>query len=199
MSGGGKRKRNSIAEQFIAHTVRMLESPAYQVASLALRRVLARIEIEHAHHGGNDNGKLPVTYDDFVRYGIHRHAIGPAIREGVALGFVEITQRGHAGNAEFRTPNKFRLTYIHASRALPTNEWDRIHTIEEAEGIAKQARLPVKSTRRKNRKPVSVSAKFRYRKPSLKTKNPGAGNHHYSHGTESGTTSISRVGTRMQE
>ena len=87
MIGGGKRKRNRISEQFVPHTVSMLESPAYQVLSLSARRVLARIEIEHAHHGGNDNGKLPVTYDDFERYGIHRHAIRPAIREVVARWF----------------------------------------------------------------------------------------------------------------
>jgi hypothetical protein len=142
MSGGGKRKRNSIAEQFIPYTVRMLESQAYQVLSLSARRVLARIEIEHAHHGGNDNGKLPVTYDDFVHYGVNRHAVGPAIRECGALGFTEITERGYAGNAEFRRPNKFRLTYIHTGRAQPTHEWDRIKSIEEAEAIARQQASP---------------------------------------------------------
>lgn len=188
MSGGGKRKKNSIAEQFIAHTVRMLKSPAYQVLSLSARRVLTRIEIEHAHHGGNDNGKLPVTYDDFVQYGVHRHAVGPATRECGALGFLEVTQRGHAGNAEFRIPNKFRLTYLYVGRAQPTHDWARIETIEEAEEIAKKARLPVEPTRRKNRKPVTVSAKFRCRKPSLKPENPNAGNRHYSHGAESVTT-----------
>jgi hypothetical protein len=177
----GKRKRNSIAEQFIAHTVRMLESPAFQIMSLSARRVLARIEIEHAHHGGNDNGKLPVTFDDFVEYGVHRHAIGPAIRESEALGFVEVTERGYAGNAEFRAPNKFRLTYLHAGNAKPTNEWERIQTIDDAEVIAKKARFPVKATRQKNKKssvgfcPISMSKaitetpKSQCRKPPLQS------------------------------
>jgi hypothetical protein len=40
------------------------------------------------NHGGTDNGKLPTTYDDFERYGIHRHAIAPAIREAIALDFL---------------------------------------------------------------------------------------------------------------
>ena len=88
-----------------------LRSPAYRVLSLSARRLLDRMEIELADHGGTDNGKLPVTYDDFERYGIHRHAVGPAIRELVALGFVEITEVGRAGNAEWRKPNVFRLTY----------------------------------------------------------------------------------------
>jgi hypothetical protein len=46
----------------------MIKSPAWSVLSLSARRVLDRIEIEHADHGGNDNGRLPVTYDDFERY-----------------------------------------------------------------------------------------------------------------------------------
>jgi hypothetical protein len=37
----------------------MLESPAFRVSSLACRRILDRIAVEYAHHGGNDNGKLP--------------------------------------------------------------------------------------------------------------------------------------------
>jgi hypothetical protein len=79
-----------------------MESPAFRVLSLSARRVLDRVEIEHAHHGGKDNGALPVTFDDFQRYGIHRHAVAPAIREVVALGFLEITQQGRAGNAAWR-------------------------------------------------------------------------------------------------
>src|SRR6516165_8922526 len=115
------KRRNSIDGQFAPHTIEMIKSPAWSVLSLSARRVLDRIEIEHADHGGNDNGRLPVTYDDFERYGIHRHAIGPAIRETVALGFAEITERGRAGNAEFRSPHKFRLTYFRVGRAPPTN------------------------------------------------------------------------------
>jgi hypothetical protein len=100
---------------------------------------LDRIEIEMAGHGGTDNGKLPVTYDDFERYGIHRHAIGPAISETVALGFLEITEPGRAGNAEWRKPNLFRLTY-RQTKYEPTNEWEKIKTIEEAQAVAQAAR-----------------------------------------------------------
>jgi hypothetical protein len=38
---------------------------------------------------------LPVTYDQFVEHGIHRLAIGPALRELTKLGFVEITREGY--------------------------------------------------------------------------------------------------------
>jgi hypothetical protein len=132
-------RRNSIAGQFAPRLIEMLESPAYKVLSRAAHRVLARIEIELAHHGGRDNGKLPVTFDDFVAYGVHRHMIAPAIRELVALGFIEITEQGHGGNAEFRTPSKYRITYRHLDRAEPTHEWRRI-TEDDAAMIAKGAR-----------------------------------------------------------
>ena len=117
-------RKNRIAGQFAPRTIAMLESPAFQVLSLAGHRVLARIEIELAHHGGNDNGRLPVTFDHFAEYGMDRHAIAPALREVCALGFIEITEQGRAGNAEWRRPNKFRLTYRHTGRAA----WGKVGT-----------------------------------------------------------------------
>jgi hypothetical protein len=100
-----------------------------------------RLEIELAHHGGNDNGKLPLTYDDIERYGVHRQAIAPALRELAALGFIEITERGRAGNGEFRRPHQFRLTYRNLARANPTNEWRKIETAEQASEIIRTVRV----------------------------------------------------------
>ncbi len=136
-------RRNKIAGQFAARLIELLVSPAYRVMSLSAHRFLDRLEIEHAHHGGRDNGNLPVTYGDFVKYGIERHSIAPAQREVEALGFAQVTERGRAGNAEYRTPNKFRLTYRPTDSAGPTDEWRRIKTIEEAKAIALVARKTI--------------------------------------------------------
>jgi hypothetical protein len=136
-------RRTTIGGQFAPRLIEMLESDAYRVLSLSARRVIDRVEIELGHHGGNDNGRLPVTYDDFVDYGIDRHSVGPAIREAVALGFLEVTEHGCAGNAEFRSPNRFRLTY-RPIKGLPgdgcSHEWRRIRTKGEAMELAKAAR-----------------------------------------------------------
>ena len=78
----------------------MLESPAYRALSASGHKVISRIEIELGHHGGNDNGRLPVTTNDFVEYGMHRTSVAPAIREAEALGFIRVTERGRGGNAE---------------------------------------------------------------------------------------------------
>jgi hypothetical protein len=121
----------------------MLESPAYRQLSQAAHRIISRIEIELAHHGGNDNGKLPVTYGDFIEYGVHRHSIAPAIREAVALGFIEVTKRGRGGNAESREPSLYRLTFAHdrnSRQSPPTHDWRRIKTPEQAAVAAESAR-----------------------------------------------------------
>lgn len=140
-------RHNRIGGQFAAREIEMLESPAYRALSLSAHRALARIEIELAHHGGTDNGRLPVTYDNFQRYGIDRHAIGPALRQLAALGFIEITDPGRAGNAEFRRPAKYRLTYKPAKAAPPTHEWKAIATKEQADSVARRARAEHKRPR----------------------------------------------------
>jgi len=136
-----RRKRNQIDGQFNARLIEMMESPAYRVLSLSARRVLDRICIELAHHGGNDNGKLPVTYEQFVEYGVERQAIAPAIRELVALGFIEVTVKGRHSAGDVRWPNMFRLTCVNCkSTPNPSHEWRRIKTTEEARAIAQAAR-----------------------------------------------------------
>ena len=197
-------KRNAIAGQFAARPIPMLESPAYRTLSRAAHQVLSRIEIEHAHHGGVENGELPVTYDHFVEYGLHRHAIAPAIRELAALGFIEVMRRGCALNGDLQQVSLYRLTFRHAKRAAGdgTHEWRRITTIEQAEKLAKAARLEVdprardlaiarfqKQNTSDGFRPVPVtetiteSANYQCRKPSLQ---PVA---------ETITTSISWEGT----
>ena len=97
----------------------MLELPAYRVLSLAAHRMLDRLDVELGHHGGTENGNLIVTYRQFEAYGIHKDSVGPAQRELEALGFIEITERGCAGNAGFGKPNEFRLTF-HPAEGAPS-------------------------------------------------------------------------------
>lgn len=136
------RRRNAIAGQFAARPIEVLHSPAYRVLSRAAHLVLSRLEIEHAQHAGKDNGRLPCTYAHFQEYGVHKHTVAAAIRELADLGFIEVTRRGAAGNAEFRQPAHYRITYRPAHDAIGdgTHEYRRIVTMEDAEKIAKQAR-----------------------------------------------------------
>jgi hypothetical protein len=74
--------------------------------------VLDRLAIELRSHGGHLADGLVVTYEQFVKHGIDRHSIGPAIREVVALGFVKIVRQGRGGNAEFRQPTLYQTTFL---------------------------------------------------------------------------------------
>ena len=135
-------KTHHIPGQFAWRLIEMLESPAYRVLTRSAHMVISRVEIELGHHGGNDNGRLPITTEDFIAYGMDRSSVAPAIREAEALGFISV-KRGRGGNAEYRTPSLFGLTYAHhrnSRRSPPTDEWRRIKTFEEAEQIARLAR-----------------------------------------------------------
>jgi len=169
-AGQPRRKFSKIAGQFSVRLIEMLESPAYGVLSLSAHRILARLEIEHTSHGGNDNGRLPLTYNQLVEYGLHRHAISAAIREVVALGFVEVTEQGRAGNAEHRAPNRFRLTYRHTAAGPPTEDWRAIKTLEQAETLARMARKGFSAHRRSQAPKENSQCRF--------APVTSAGNHH---------------------
>lgn len=132
-------KLGKIPSQFIAHTVEMRKSPAWRALSFDARKVLDRLELENSAHAGKENGRLPCTYDDFAQWGCRRASVADALRELEALGFIEIMQRGRAGNAEYRTPNLFRLTYVNGN-LTPTDEWKRFSDAEKAENVATAAR-----------------------------------------------------------
>jgi hypothetical protein len=153
----GKTVRRSTLTSFSARPTEMLLSPAYRVLSRAAHQVMSRIEIELRHHGGRDNGKLPVTFEDFVGYGLDRHAIAPAIRELEALGFIRVTERGRAGNAEHRCPNKFYLTFTNERDGnAPPHDWRKVQTMDDAEQLARAARAARRGRRRK--KPASETS-----------------------------------------
>jgi hypothetical protein len=145
-------RRNRIAAQFTPIPTEVMESPAWRTLSLSARRVLDRLCIELRHHAGRESTKLCVTYKVFVDYGIrNRHCISSAVRELVALGFVEITRQGRSGNAEFRQPTFYRLTFIHNADGEPlTNEWKRIKSLADAKAVAAAAR---KAPAHKKQKP----------------------------------------------
>ena len=121
--------KEHIPGPFSWRLVEMQKSPAYRVLSLSARKILDRLEIELAQHGfkPEENGFLPCTFEQFVEYGLERGAIAPGIREVVALGFVQVTRKGSAGNAEHRQPTLFLLTYRpFGSHKYVGNGWRRI-------------------------------------------------------------------------
>jgi hypothetical protein len=129
----GSKRKNKISEQFVYYTREMISSPAYRALSLQGRKVLRRLELEHMAHGGQDNGKLPCRYHDFVKYGCRKNGLSAALIEVGVLGFAPTMSFGT--RAYGNVPGKastFRLTYLPTADGPPTNEWKRWSSVEEA-------------------------------------------------------------------
>lgn len=116
-------KSGQIDGPWVAHRRALLESAAWQSLSLAARRVLDRLEIEHMQHAGLENGRLKTTYADLEAFGVRRASVSGALAELIATGLVRVTEQGRGGNAEYRRASCYRLTYLHAFGQEPTDEW----------------------------------------------------------------------------
>ena len=119
----GKWRRAPEGEPWVWMTREMLSSPAMRAISLNGRRLLDRLQIEHANHAGTENGNLMATHEQLVEFGLSRRLIADAINELVFFGFVRV-ERGRFTRAGVKAPNLFRLTFYPDAEGRPaTNEW----------------------------------------------------------------------------
>jgi hypothetical protein len=138
-----KRDRNAVpkGEPWIWLTQEMLESPAWRALPPAAKGVIERIAIEHMSHGGTENGKLPVTYTDFENYGIRRMSIRFGIMAAEALGWITITQEGHAGAGDTRRTTRYALQWLDRHDGAPrSNAWKRFDTLDDAKAAVERVR-----------------------------------------------------------
>jgi hypothetical protein len=153
-----RRKPNKIAEQFIAHTREMRESIAWRYLPDNARRILDRLELEHMHHAGGENGRLPCTYADFARAGIRRRSVSLAIQQCEALGFLEVTNAGRAV-----TGGKPMAKHVPAH--LPHRQ---------PQQCAADARLADGSRRKDEALSVHSLLQPKFKKPGAKTAHPAS-------------------------
>ena len=116
----------------------MRNSPAWRCLDGNDKLILERLEEEHLSHGGRENGKLKVTYSNFVDAGVRRAAISTCLAKVEALGFVGCTDHGRASRSEFRFPASYRLTYL-PGNTPQTHDWKSIVTVDEAQRRIKNA------------------------------------------------------------
>lgn len=157
-----KKHDKKCKEQYFQLARAVFESPALPVLSKSALVCLFRIMLEYLRHGGKDNGQLPITYKQFEEYGVHKDAIGPALCELEALGFIKI-RRGRGGNAEFRHPSLFWITFLLGG----SYEFRQFKTAAEAKAAVAKARRQQhrKKTISHPRKPGAKHRLFRPRKP----------------------------------
>jgi hypothetical protein len=112
-------------EPWIWLTRTMLESPHWGELTLASRRCLDRIILEHLNHGLTSNGNLIVTYDQFEKFGVRRESVNDAIMALEVAGFIKI-QRGKYEAADRRKPNIYTLTWYPVDIRPPTNDFRKV-------------------------------------------------------------------------
>lgn len=132
--GARARKGNPVSRpadcgvnQFVWLPVELLASSAFRVLSVNARRVVDRLLLEHAAHGGTANGELVVSYQQFEESGVTRNLVAKAIREAEAVGLVSVWRRGRIADGR-NQPLLYRLTWLGAwrpdgERMGPTHEW----------------------------------------------------------------------------
>src|SRR5260370_25325110 len=75
---------------WVWHTHELIRSPAWRGASLALRRLLDFLELEHLRHERKMNGSLMALHEDLVKARIGKGQIRQTIAEGQRRGLIEV-------------------------------------------------------------------------------------------------------------
>ena len=128
-------------------TKELLESTAFMSLSGHAMKALFRILIEHASHGGRENGRLPVTARDLIAYGLNWRRYQGAIRELEDVGLIRITVPGRrvCGPDKGAAPH-YALTWLPIiepeNLTPPTNSWKAARpNVAKAERAGKVVRL----------------------------------------------------------
>ena len=100
------------------------QSDAWRTAPILTRRVIERIAVEHMNHGGTENGRLAVTYTNFVEWGISRRLISKALADAIARGLIYRTERGVRSAGDQRRPSRYGLGWLPGHDASASrNRW----------------------------------------------------------------------------
>lgn len=142
-------------------TRELLESVAFRTLSTNSSRVLFRLIIENISHGSLHNGKLVVTHEQFIDYGVTGEYVADAIDELEFKGLIR-ARRGRAGVGTSH-PNIFRLTWLgDFEGAKATNDWKRC-TGERAKEWSSSVRAQMQAKRAR----VGRKSKSSLRNPEI--------------------------------
>src|SRR5215469_6374386 len=97
---------------FVPHTSELLNSPAWRHRSVYARRLIDRLELEHAHHDGRENGFHKLTWRQMREAGISGDFIASTIEEVETLGLVTVTHRGAYRGGARNDMSTYRLNYL---------------------------------------------------------------------------------------
>ena len=121
-----KRKANGhddAFDPFVRHHRSMLASDAWRALSPRAVKLLSCLEYASMSTKGNQNGRLPISYAEFIAWGVgQRAAVSAAIKETVQAGFLEVTVRGRMVGRKPRR-SLYHLTYLPTADRPATDDW----------------------------------------------------------------------------
>jgi hypothetical protein len=142
MTFQAKKRDRIVAGHFTTIPASLFSSPAWEALSPTALRLFGFMAGADANvHSGD--GRVGFSYDDFVKRGIGRNNIGPALRELVEAGIISRVWKGHGGEkAKASSVSFYRLT-TYASDApqaflepLTREEWlTRLAKAREAKDL----------------------------------------------------------------
>lgn len=137
------KQAKKMTQPFVMHPLDLIESPAWRALSPDGAKLIDRLELEHLRNAGQDNGRLRVSYAQFLadcgRWRREKHAVADAIAECEALGLLEVRRQLGAAN-------RYRLTYLPAEGHEATHEWKMRGPREAAEAVASCRKPPRERT-----------------------------------------------------
>jgi len=149
--GRSRSRPNTIQGQFRYHTIDLVGSPVWRALSLSERRILDRIDIELASHGGRHNGDLIITRRDFAAFGVSPKAQLRGIAGLVALGLIS-WKPGHASpDPAHGRAARFGILYRATRDGTADEQWRRFKTPAEVKTTLARARAGVEARNRTQR------------------------------------------------
>jgi hypothetical protein len=105
-----KKRDRLVAGHFTPVPASLFASTAWEAMSPTAMRIFGLMAGADADvHSGD--GRVGFAYDDFVKRGVDRHAIAPALRELVEAGIIKRVWKGHGGEtAASSSVSFYRLT-----------------------------------------------------------------------------------------
>lgn len=115
-------------EHWVWLPVELLMSPAYRALTLAARRILDLVMIEHNGQAGMANGELTLPHTVIEASGVRANSIAPAIRELEGAGLISVRRRGRIAGSPKNKSSLFRLTWLgcwdaNGELAPPSHGW----------------------------------------------------------------------------
>jgi hypothetical protein len=116
-----KASRPPVGEPWVWLTRELLSSDAWRTMSINERRIIDLLLIENMNHAGTSNGLLRISHRQFIRSGVTKNAVAPAIRGLEQRGLVR--HDAAATDGSIRGYYMYRLTFLPACYKAPSDEW----------------------------------------------------------------------------